>query len=103
MGRSIPVTLGRYTYPSKSAADEALRALRDKHLAGDPILEEDDVELLRAVVAAHPEAAEKIGAGIAGFFVARAPDHPTYCFYLKRSDGTVIDFSWKEALTPTAR
>jgi hypothetical protein len=101
MGRSIPVTLGRYTYPSKSAADEALRILRDKYRSGDPILEEDDLELLRAVVGAHPHAAEKIGAGIAGFFVAKAPQYGTYCFYLARTDGTVIDFSWKEALTPT--
>lgn len=101
MGRSKPVTLGRFAYPSKAAADEALRTLRDKYIAGGPILEEDDVNLLRAVVAAHPHAAEKIGSGIAGFFVSKAPQYGTYCFYLRRTDGTAIDFSWKEALTPS--
>ena len=103
MGRSIPVNLGRFTFPSKSAAEKTLRVLRDKHMGGAPIQDQDDIELLRAVVAAHPESAEKIGAGIDYFYVAISPEHPTFCFYLQRCDGTRIDFSWKEALTPTTR
>lgn len=101
MGRSIPVTLGRFTYASKKAAKDDLRGLRDAHRDGRAIRDEDAVELLLAVVASHPQADEKIGDGIRGFFVARAPDHPTYCFHLRRVDGSTTDFSWNEAITPT--
>jgi hypothetical protein len=102
MGRARPVTLGRFTYPSIKDAKAALRALRDEHRGGAPILAEDAVDLLLSVVSAHPQAKEKVGAGIAGFLVAKSPDWPTDCFYLRRVDGTETDFSWNEAITPTS-
>jgi hypothetical protein len=101
MGKSIPVTLGRFTYPSKGAAIEALRAIRDAFPDRVPILDDDAVDLLIGVVAAHPQAAEKVGTGIAGFFVAKSPDFPSRCFYLKRIDGNETEFSWNEAISPT--
>jgi hypothetical protein len=101
MGKSIPVTLGRFTFPSKQAAIAALREIRDRYQDGLPILEDDAVDILLGVVAAHPQAKEKVGVGICGFFVAKAPDFSTHCFYLRRIDGKEAEFSWKEAITPT--
>jgi hypothetical protein len=101
MGKSISVTLGRLTFPSKQAAKAALREIRDRHQDGVPILEDDAVDILLGVVAAHPQAKEKVGAGITGFFVAKAPEFSTKCFYLRRIDGSATDFSWNEAITPT--
>jgi hypothetical protein len=101
MGKSIPVTLGRFTFPSKQAAKAALREIRDRHQDGVPILEEDAVDILLEVVAAHPQAKEKVGAGIRGFFVGKAPEFSTRCFYLRRIDGSDTEFSWNETITPT--
>lgn len=47
---------------------------------------------LCALLALHPRATEKIGAGIQHFTVEPAL-HGTRCFYLTRVDGTKIDFS----------
>jgi hypothetical protein len=101
MGKSVPVTLGRFTYSSKGAAIEALRAIRDALPDRAPLLDDDAVDLLMGVVAAHPQAAEKVGVGIAGFFAAKSPDFPSRCFYLIRTDGSETEFSWNEAITPT--
>jgi hypothetical protein len=101
MGRSAPVTLGRFTFNSKTAAKDALRSIRDAVADRQPIHDEDAVDILLGVLAAHPQAAQKVGAGIAGFFAARSPDYPTRCFYLRRVDGSETDFSWNEAITPT--
>ena len=97
---SVPVTLGRFTFRSKTAAIAALRATRDAHNDNTPILDDDAVDLLLGVVAAHPQVAQKVGVGITGFFVATSPDYPTRCFYLQRSDGSVTDFSWNESISP---
>lgn len=102
MGRSSPVTLGPFTFKSKSAAKDALRTIRDAVKDRQPILDDDAVDLLLGVVAAHPQATQKVGVGIAGFFVARSPDYPTRCFYLRRVDGSETDFSWNETMSPTS-
>nr|WP_170181231.1 DCL family protein [Chlorobaculum thiosulfatiphilum] len=101
MGRSIPVTLGSYTFPSKTAADKAIREIRDRYEDRVPILEDNAVDVLLGLVANHPQREEKAGAGVAGFFVAQAPEFNTRCFYVRRVDGTETDISWKEALTPS--
>lgn len=102
MGRSSPVTLGRFTFKSKTAAKDALRSIRDAVEDRQLILDDDAVDLLLGVVAAHPQASQKVGVGIAGFFVARSPDYSTRCFYLRRVDGSETDFSWNEAMSPTS-
>jgi hypothetical protein len=101
MGKSVPITLGPFTFRSISAAKGALRAIRDDYEDDAPILDSYAVDLLLGVVATHSQAREKIGVGIAGFFVAKAPSYGTRCFHLRRIDGSVTDFSWNEAITPT--
>jgi hypothetical protein len=101
MGRSVSVTFGKFTFKSKAAAIKVLREVRDGHPDHMPILDEDTVELLLGVVAAHPQSRQKAGVGITGFFVARSPEYPSRCFYLRRIDGTETDFSWNEAISPT--
>ena len=102
MGRAIPVTLGRFTFPSKKAAKDALRDLRDLHIDGAPIVDDDAVDMLFDVVRTHPQAQQKIGPGITGFYVSEAPEYGPMCFYLRRVDDTVTDFSWNEAITPAS-
>lgn len=53
----------------------------------------------------HTQATQKIGVGVISIFVGKAP--PPWnndCFYARRVDGSVTDFSYLECITPsTAR
>jgi hypothetical protein len=52
-----------------------------------------DEEVLRAALALHPQANEKIGCGITHFSV-RSADFGTKCFWVNRPDGTMEKFSY---------
>jgi hypothetical protein len=60
----------------------------------------DEHELVRALLDRHPTAEQKIGCGVVALYV-RKGSHGTRCFWLRRSDGTETDFSYRECLTPT--
>jgi hypothetical protein len=65
---------------------------------GSPLREEDDC-YLREILPHHPDAAEKIGAGIAHIEV-RANGWGGRTFWIVRADGTETDFSFESCLTP---
>lgn len=67
-------------------------------LAGVP-LDPDDDAFLRDLIERHPEAAQKIGAGISHFEVRRN-EWNGRTFWLVRVDGTATDFSYVSCLTP---
>jgi hypothetical protein len=95
-------TLGGREYRSKAAArSEFQRILHDTPL-GRPI-EGDDAELVGLLISEgrHPEAAEKIGPGVAGV-VVRPASYGQRCFWLLRVDGTEVDFSYLTALNGPA-
>jgi Protein of unknown function (DUF3223) len=56
---------------------------------------------LTALLRRHDEITEKVGVGIDHFDVAAAPDgHDGKCFWVVRTDGSRIDFSFKHCLEP---
>lgn len=55
--------------------------------------EEDDFEAILKALELHPEATEKIGVGVKSFFV-QISAYGSYCFHVKRIDGTEEDFSY---------
>jgi hypothetical protein len=56
---------------------------------------------LTALLSRHDEITEKVGVGIDHFDVAAAPDgHDGKCFWIVRTDGSRIDFSFKHCLEP---
>jgi hypothetical protein len=57
------------------------------------VIPEPHHSFLCALIARHPRATEKIGAGIRHFTVEHAL-HGTRCFYVTRVDGTRSDFSY---------
>src|ERR1017187_2581405 len=100
MGKSIPVTLGERTFPSKGRAIEFLQQLRDQVPFGQKVPREHNGILL-ALLSRHQKSEVKIGAGIRHFIVDKAPEWPTACFWIVRVDGSVAKFSFKECITPT--
>lgn len=93
MGRGISVQVGDVTYPSKKAAIDEAKRIRDKYIpfAGTPITDPADVAFLHGYIQNHPGVEKKIGVGVAHFYVGlNIADH---CLWIKRIDGTTIDFS----------
>ena len=91
MPRSKPVTIGDKYFCRQKDADDFIRELLNGQTLCVVIPEPQHL-FLCSLIALHPRAAEKIGAGIKHFTVEPAL-HGTRCFYLTRVDGTKTDFS----------
>ena len=88
-----PVKIGPLSFSRKGEANDYLRDMLYKYDLGDKVTEED-AAILTHLVHMHPEAAEKIGAGIESFSV-RMADYGTRCFWVNRVDGTTEKFSFR--------
>lgn len=82
--------------PTKAAWEAELKRLKaTPH--GKRI--EDGHNVIMAVLACHPNAAEKIGCGVDHFETGPGPDsYGTTCFFVVRTDGTRASFSYRTAL-----
>lgn len=88
-----PVNIGPLSFSKKVDANDYLRDMLYRYDLGDKVTDEDG-EILKHLVNMHPEAAEKIGAGIESFSV-RTADYGTRCFWVNRVDGTTEKFSFR--------
>jgi len=97
--------LGDHEFPSKKAATAEIRRILNGSTPGVP-LAGDDAALVSLLLTAgkHPEAAAKIGSGIAELIVGET-SIGTRCFWIRRVDGTTVDFSYRACLdgAPSAR
>lgn len=90
----VPVFIGGLIFPTKAAAKDFFRSLRDRY-PNDTEITGEDYEHLRALIACHPEAEGKIGSGIASFSVSvDAEFGSTRHFVVHRTDGSSTDFSF---------
>lgn len=94
MGRAQPVTLGDLHFTRKGDAIAYLNAILKTYDVGDRVGEQD-AAVLRIALAMHPDAQERIGAGIKDFSV-RSADFGTKCFWVNRADGTTAKFSHRK-------
>lgn len=90
---------GGKVYKTKKAITEELRRILRSHPMEEDISGEDG-DFLMAVIAWHPDAADKIGCGIKRFFVRMNEAYRTPSFWLERRDGTQTDWSFYHCLTP---
>jgi hypothetical protein len=105
-----PVSIGDRRFPTKTAAPEECRQIRDKYTGADidsspagseTVSDPEDIALLSDLIRVHPEAEEKIGSGVDHFEV-RFYDYGTRGFCAVRTDGCAIDFSFKECVNNAA-
>lgn len=61
-------------------------------------LKPDDFQCVLELIALHPDAQRKIGAGIKRIYCGPSPNGPTRSFFFERKDGTVDDFSFPKVL-----
>jgi hypothetical protein len=73
----------------------------NRYALGDRVSDEEAVDLT-ALLKLHSEYAEKVGVGIDHFEVRApppdVPQHSSRCFWIVRTDGSAIDFSFKNCL-----
>ena len=104
----IPVALDSFSWPSKTAAESAFRAiLRDSgYDIGDRIDDPVHEQMLLELLERHPEAVEKAGPGVDHFFIGRTADGKhsfavagnAIGIWIRRIDGTPEDFSYRTAI-----
>lgn len=94
--------LGEYEFPTQGAAREAVSRILYTRPRNRP-LSQEDVALLSALFAQHPQAHDKIGAGIAEIRIESAPGYGNQpCFFLYRTDGSRVDISYRECFRASA-
>lgn len=91
--------LGDREFLTKSAAHAAFRAVLARTEDGQNLAGDDD-ELVRLLIhdGNHPHIADKVGPGIAAVVVRRST-YGTRGFWIIRTDGTEVDFSYLTALS----
>jgi hypothetical protein len=92
--------IGTRLYPTKKAAAEAVRDVLRRYEVGEVVDQEADDLLLRDLLDMHPKVEAKIGPGIDYFRVVKTPLGNHKGPLVVRTDGTSIDFSYKDCLKP---
>jgi len=93
-----PIIIASLTFPTKNAAKEFFRDIRDRY-EDDQRISLEDEGFLRDLIAIHPEADTKIGRGISHFSVARdAKFGTTRHFVIHRTDGSHTDVSFHSSI-----
>ena len=92
--------IGSREYPTKKAAQEAVRDVLYGYSVGSIVGKEEDHLLLLDLLDLHEEADAKIGVGVESFAIAPPLMGPYPGFEVIRTDGTRIDFSYLACLKP---
>lgn len=88
--------IGDRVFKTKAQAEEEIRRVRQRVKDSGRAAGADD-EFLRDLLALHPDAAEKAGAGVL-YFDVRTNFGATEGFWITRQDGSQTDFSFKKCL-----
>jgi len=103
MPRGNPIDLGIIQFDTQASCREHFKKMLWNYKLYEQ-LNETDQALLGRLLLRHPESKEKIGSGIVHFFVAPPPESPSdRCFWLKRADETITDFSYIQCVSGKAR
>lgn len=98
------IVIGAVTLKNVTAAREYVRELVARCRLGEPITDLHDAMFVRALLQRHPSVQEKIGRGVRHIEV-RLNKHNGKAnrgFWIVRTDGSELEFSWLECLKPTA-
>ncbi|WP_256081426.1 DCL family protein [Massilia sp. YIM B04103] len=108
MAKSVQLSNGKF-WSTQTAAKAHFKAILNALSDGERVTHPSDhgdlVALLQEYDRDIPEGTTKAGQGIVYFFRDRDKEHNglTSCFYVYRTDGTSIDFSYIRAIEVTSR
>lgn len=96
MGKARPIEIRTRTFAKAGEATAHFSEILNRYAIGERILDSDALDLA-ALIERHDEQSEKVGCGISHFSVNAAPDYPGQrCFWITRTDGTHIDWSYQQ-------
>lgn len=98
MARNNNYILGSQVFQSKKAADAHVSCLLNSARLGVP-LTDVALETMLSLLSRHPDAANKIGCGVANIRVRQESIWGTRHFEIERVDGSTTDFSFKKCLS----
>ncbi len=90
-------TIGQFTFPSLGAAKTHVREILNRYELFTRITG-DDVEFLVSLLLRHPHRLEKLGGHSIRGFEVRPHRYRTRSFHLIRTDGMIIDFSYRKCV-----
>ena len=103
MAKSRSISLDTRAFEKAGEAMDFFSTMLNRHNLGDRVNDKDALDLA-ALLKLHSEYVEKLGVGIDHFEVRKPPtDVPQFsgrCFWIVRTDGSQIDFSFKHCLAP---
>lgn len=99
MPREI-ININGKVFRTKKAALDHFSAMLARYADGAAVEGEDEADLL-ALLTRHPEVQDKVGVGVDGFYVDQA-FMGTRCFYVRRTDGSKTDFSFRSCVNGRA-
>ncbi|WP_412148239.1 DCL family protein [Curtobacterium flaccumfaciens] len=95
------VDTASHRWPSKTAARADFKRIKDTLAVGDRVVDPIDDSKLREILERHPDYAEKVGDGIAYFFVDLTSRGDKWNvrrgakgIWIHRTDGSDVDFSY---------
>jgi hypothetical protein len=97
--------VGRWEFPTKKAAERHISAILGRHAHHQRLTGDDDA-FMRALIEIHPRRAVIVDCGLAYVFVQHLDEiswqrkRGTRRFCVKRTDSSIYDFSWRDALYP---
>lgn len=98
MGKARQIRLETRTFLKAGDGTSFFSNMLKRYKVGDKVSDEDQKDL-SSLVKRHEEYEEKAGSGISHFFVDNAPEpYSGKCFWISRTDGSVIDISFKHCL-----
>lgn len=95
--------LGTHVFSSKDNIQKHAQAIMKSSRPEEPI-QPPASQFLLDLLKRHPRSGKKIGIGVAAFFVRinhQWGQYKNMCFWLRRTDGTETDFSYRECIWPT--
>ena len=100
--RATGYHLGMQVFRSKQAVMDAIKTMLADYPVGSIVRPEDEA-LMLDLLQHHPHAQEKIGVGIKRLRIQEPPGYPGQrCFWIERTDGSRIDFSYRQCLQPAS-
>ena len=105
-----PIALPSKTFPTQKAALDYFKRVLYAYELGEVVADPTHDALLRELSDRHPDATEKIGSGIAQFFIneTSAGDYKFVSadargIWIRRTDGSVVDWSYQTAIKKPGR
>ncbi len=98
MGKARQIKIETRTFSKAGDATAFFSEMLNRYAVGQRV-DEADARDLAALLKRHDETVEKIGVGISYFKVDAAPEpYSGKCFWIVRTNGTEIDFSYPHCL-----